>query len=218
MKTNQLLESIQKTGILPLYYHPDAGWVAEVIGMCHEAGIRAFEFTNRGENALRVFEDLQKLVGQFPGMRLGIGTIMDAAQSDLFIRAGADFIVSPIVDPEVAKSCQSHKTPWVPGCQTLTEIIMAQRLGAPLVKLFPGNVLGPGFVKAVLGPCPELALMPTGGVTTDEQNLRSWFEAGVTCVGLGSALFEKSIMDKKDTATLRERIRQVVSLTSTIRT
>ncbi|GAA4848746.1 bifunctional 4-hydroxy-2-oxoglutarate aldolase/2-dehydro-3-deoxy-phosphogluconate aldolase [Algivirga pacifica] len=185
-----VLEKIQRTGILPLIYHEDASFMVSLLTACYEAGIRAFEFTNRGLPAPSVFKELLAQRAQYyPEMALGIGSVLDTATCQVYLDLGADFIVAPILDPEVGALCQQHGTPWIPGCGTLTEVINAQRLGAPLTKIFPGSVLGPTFVKSVLGPCPDLKIMPTGGVQTTEENLKQWFDAGVFCVGLGSQLF-----------------------------
>ena len=182
------------TGMVPVFYQPDVEVCKKIIAACFSGGVRVFEYTNRGEGALEVFKELVGFVdATMPELVLGIGSIVDAASAERFIMAGAKFIVSPILNPEVAKVCSKQDIPWSPGCGTVTEIYNAQQLGADVVKVFPASqVGGPGFIKAVKGPMPWSTLMPTGGIQPEKENIRSWFEAGAFCVGIGSALFIKN--------------------------
>ena len=207
---------MKAAGMVPVFYHQDVALSTSVIQACYEAGVRVFEFTNRGDNAYEVFCSLVSTIHQeMPEMAIGIGSVVDDATAALYLEAGADFIVSPILNESIARLCNRRKVLWIPGCATLSEISKAEALGAELVKLFPGNVLGPEFVKAVLGPCPWSSLMPTGGVTPEEDNLRDWFNSGVHCVGMGSKLFSEELIH--DQAQLTVKIREVVELIERIR-
>ncbi len=201
--SEHVFETMQETGLLPLFYHPEIEICKNVIRACYDGGARVFEFTNRGENASKRFEELKRFVSEeLPEMKFGIGTVMDAETAEQYIGLGADFIVCPIMKAEVAAICSKHHILWAPGCGTLTEMVTATELGAPIVKMFPAaEVGGPGFVKAVKAPCPWLQIMPTGGVSPDEKNLKAWFDAGVTCVGMGSKLIQTD-----DMAALTEKV------------
>ncbi|WP_298546020.1 bifunctional 4-hydroxy-2-oxoglutarate aldolase/2-dehydro-3-deoxy-phosphogluconate aldolase [uncultured Aquimarina sp.] len=181
------------TGIVPLFYHQDIEIAKKVIQACYDGGARVFEFTNRGDHAQDIFTKLSKWVNEeLPGMILGIGSIVDAGTASLFIQKGANFIVSPILNPEIAKVCNRRKIAWLPGCATLTEINYAEELGAEIVKIFPAaQVGGADFVKGIKAPCPWTSIMPSGGVTPEKNNLIDWFNAGVHCVGMGSKLIVK---------------------------
>ena len=187
--------------MVPVFYHSDAEVAKQVLKACHEGGVRAFEFTNRGDFAQLVFKELAFYVREaLPGMILGAGSIPDPATAALYIQLGADFIVSPGFNPEVAKVCNRRLIPYVPGCGTVTEVGMAQEAGCDLCKVFPGDVLGPAFVKSILAPMPWSRLMVTGGVKPERANLEAWFKAGVSCVGMGSQLFPKDAVADGDWA------------------
>lgn len=194
MDTQELLGKISQFPVIPVFYNPDMEITLNVISACYEGGMRVFEFTNRGPESETVFKEIISNRSKYPEMALGIGTIMNKLHAKVFTNLGADFLVSPILDLNVAKVCKQRNKPWVPGCGTLTEVIKANRSGAELVKVFPGNVLGAGFIKSVLGPCPHLKLMPTGGVKPEKENLDEWFGAGAFSVGIGSSLFDKEII------------------------
>ncbi len=191
---------IRETGIIPVFYHKDPDVCKGVIKACFEGGISVFEFTNRGDFAHDLFSELNKWAGkELPGMIMGVGSVVDAGTASLYIQLGANFIVSPVLNPEMARVCNRRKILWSPGCGSLTEISYAEELGAEIVKIFPGSsVGGPDFVRAIKGPCPWTSIMPTGGVEPTVENLREWFEAGVTCVGIGSNLITKELIQKKD--------------------
>jgi 2-dehydro-3-deoxyphosphogluconate aldolase / (4S)-4-hydroxy-2-oxoglutarate aldolase len=199
---------MKKTGIVPVFYHKDPDICRHVIKAAFDGGIKVFEFTNRGDYAHELFSELNKWAEkEVPDLVMGVGSIVDAGTASLYIQLGANFIVSPILNGDMAKVCNRRKILWIPGCGTLSEINNAEELGADIVKIFPGSsVGGPDFVKAVKGPCPWTSIMPTGGVTPTLENLREWFSAGVTCVGIGSNLITKEIIQKKDWTNLTKRI------------
>ena len=187
---------IRKTGIVPVFYNADADLTKKVVKACYDGGIRAFEFTNRGDGAHKVFEQVLAFVrAECPEMALGAGTILDAGTASLYIQMGADFLVSPCLVEEVIPLANRRGVPYSPGCGTVTEIVHAQERGCDLVKVFPaGNVGGPSFVKNILGPLPWAMVMCTGAVEPTEENLRAWAGSGVTAVGMGSKLFPKEVV------------------------
>ncbi len=184
---------MQETGMVPVFYHKDLSVCKDVLKACYEGGARVFEFTNRGDFAHEVFAELNKWSSSaLPEMILGVGSITEPSTAALYIQLGANFIVSPVFNPEMVKLCNRRKVAVSPGCGSLSEISAAEELGVEVVKIFPGmQVGGPDFVKAVLGPMPWTSIMPTGGVEPEEANLKKWVEAGVTCVGMGSKLMVK---------------------------
>jgi len=187
----QVLAAMQKTGMVPVFYHSDLEIAKQVVKACYDGGVRAFEFTNRGEFAHEVFGELCKWTAKnCPDMILGIGSIVDAPTASLYIQLGANFIVGPLFNPDVAKVCNRRLVPYSPGCGSVSEIGFAQEMGCDLTKIFPaGNVGGPSFVKGVLAPMPWSNIMVTGGVEPTEENLTAWIKSGVLCVGMGSNLF-----------------------------
>ena len=213
----EILREMYRTGIIPTFYQADTGFAKEIIKCCYQSGIRVIEFTNRGENAFPVFSDLVKFVEGFPGLMLGIGTIMNALDAERFIQTGAKFIVSPILKTELAPVCKMHDKLWIPGTATLTEIVNARDAGAELIKIFPGSVLGPKFVSAILPVVPGLKLMPTGGVEPTEENLKAWFDAGIFCAGMGSQLISRKIMEEKNWRELENKIKRALKIVSQLR-
>lgn len=205
---------MKETGIVPVFYHKDVEVCKEVLKACYDGGVRVFEFTNRGDYAHEVFAALNKFAEkETPEMILGVGSIVEAGTTSLYIQLGANFIVSPVLNPEMAKVCNRRKISWSPGCGSVTEISYAEELGSEVVKIFPGSqVGGPSFVKGVKGPFPWCSIMPTGGVEPTEENLSKWFEAGVHCVGMGSQLITKEILQNKDYAALQASVSQAVAL------
>ena len=189
-KKQHILDLMESNGLLPLFFHNDIDKAKAIVQSCINAGANTIEFVDRGEGALEVFKALKDAFHLQLEVFIGVGSIRNAAHAKQFIDAGADFIVSPVCKKEIAQICNQHDTLYIPGCGTVTEISNAEEWGATLVKLFPANVYGPAFIKAVKGPQPWTKIMPTGGVTTEESNLREWFDAGATCVGLGSKLID----------------------------
>jgi 2-dehydro-3-deoxyphosphogluconate aldolase/(4S)-4-hydroxy-2-oxoglutarate aldolase len=216
----QVALAMEETGLVPLFYHSDAGICREVISACHAGGTKVFEFTNRGAFAHEVFAEVKKWAReQCPGMMIGTGSVMDAPTAALYIQLDADFIVSPVLNAEVAKTCNRRKVLWIPGCGTLTEISEAEELGAEIVKIFPGtSVGGPAFVKAVKAPCPWTSIMPTGGVDPSEENLRQWFAAGAACVGMGSALITGKLVKTAGWQELKENVQATLNTIKRLRT
>ncbi len=198
----QVLSVMKSTGMVPVFYHNDVETAKQVVKACYEGGVRAFEFTNRGDFAHEVFGELNKWVArECPEMVMGVGSIVDPATAALYIQLGANFIVGPLFNPEVAKVCNRRLIPYTPGCGSVSEIGFAQECGCDLCKVFPaGNVGGPSFVKNVKAPMPWSMLMVTGGVEPTKENLTAWIKAGVTCVGMGSNLFPKDVVAAKDLA------------------
>ena len=217
MTGEELLKVTGRSGIMPVFNHSDPQVALEVIKICHELGINAFEFTIRGEGSEEVFREVRAQTKNWEGFFLGVGTIVNSQQTRKFIDYGADFIVAPILDLETGALCAEHGISWTPGCMTLTELIQAKENGAVLSKVFPANVLGPGFVKAIKGPCPDLNIMPTGGVDGTEPNLRSWFDAGVHCIGLGSSVFKISDGGVNEMESLRQALTTSLEIVQSLR-
>jgi 2-dehydro-3-deoxyphosphogluconate aldolase/(4S)-4-hydroxy-2-oxoglutarate aldolase len=210
----QVATTMLETGIIPVFYHKDLTTCQNVLKACYDGGIRVFEFTNRGDFAHEVFRDLNKYAAQeMPGMILGAGSVMDAGTTSLFIQLGAAFIVSPVLNEDMAKVCNRRKILWSPGCGSVSEISRAEELGAEIVKIFPGSqVGGPKFIEAVKGPMPWTHIMPTGGVDTSEENLKAWFQAGAACVGMGSQLFVKSWIESGDFGQITDTCKKVLEI------
>ena len=217
-KKETLLKLIPHQGILPLYFHKDTTVSIEVLKALYTAGIRAVEYTNRGEAALTNFKEMRKVCdADMKDMYLGIGTIKNADMAQTFISEGADFIVSPGLVESVTEVADRHKMFWVPGCMTPSEIILAETLGARMIKLFPGNILGPGFMSAIRELFPDLLFMPTGGVELDKENIANWFNAGVCAIGMGSKLITKLQLENKDYTQITASTREVISIIDSIR-
>lgn len=214
-----VLNSIIETGFIPLFYHPDAEIARDIIKACLDGGARAIEFTNRGDGAHLVFEHLQRYFKDDPRLILGAGSVMDAGTASLFLQLGANFIVGPTLNDEIAVTCNLRKVAYCPGCGSVNEISHAEKMGVEICKVFPGEAVGgPAFVKSVLGPMPWSSLMPTGGVEPTEENLRMWFNAGVVCVGLGSNLIRKNDVTEKNFSAITDRVKKVVEIIEAIRT
>lgn len=214
----EVVQQMKESGMVPLFYHPDIKVAKAVLKACYDGGARLMEFTNRGDFAIEIFTNLIKYaIAELPGMILGVGSVTDAASASQFMLAGANFVVTPVFREDIAVVCNRRKVLWSPGCGSLTEIAIAEEMGCELVKLFPGSTYGPGFVKAIKGPQPWTSIMPTGGVSTEESNLRGWFDAGVTCVGMGSKLISKEILESKDYAKLEKDVATTLALINTIR-
>jgi 2-dehydro-3-deoxyphosphogluconate aldolase/(4S)-4-hydroxy-2-oxoglutarate aldolase len=204
--------TMEKTGLVPLFYHPDAEIAKKVIKACYDGGARVLEFTHRGVYAHEVFNELSKYCNkECPDMILGVGSITDAATASYYMNIGAQFIVTPVLREDIAIACNRKKILWSPGCGSLTEIAKAEELGCEIVKLFPGEIYGPKFIKAAKAPQPWTKIMPTGGVDTSHENLKSWFDAGATCVGMGSKLITEEIIKNQNYTLLQEKVREVIN-------
>lgn len=213
----KVVEVMKSTGVVPLFTCENTDEAMSVVTTAYEAGVRTFEFTNRRANSFEVFSHLIKNRSKFPELLLGIGTILDGATTKKFIDAGADFIISPILKLEMAAVCKEHNILWIPGCATLTEAVTAKENGAGVIKIFPGSVLGPEFVKSVMPVVPDLVLMITGGVEPTRESLSAWFKAGAACVGMGSQLFSKDILASKNWPLLKQRISDSLAIANEVR-
>lgn len=202
----QIIAAMKATGMVPVFYNKDIEISKQVVKACYDGGVRAFEFTNRGEFAHEIFGELVKFAAkECPEMILGIGSIVDAGTASLYLQLGANFIVGPLFNPDVAKVCNRRLVPYSPGCGSVTEIGYAQEAGCDVCKVFPaGNVGGPSFVKNVMAPMPWSMLMVTGAVEPTEENLSAWIKAGVLCVGMGSNLFPAEVVAAKEWSKVTE--------------
>jgi 2-dehydro-3-deoxyphosphogluconate aldolase / (4S)-4-hydroxy-2-oxoglutarate aldolase len=194
----QVSVKILETGLIPIFHHKDISVCRQIVKACYDGGVRVMEYTNRGDFAQDIFAELNKyIIKELPEMIFGVGTIVDASAASLFIQLGANFVVSPYLKEDIAVVCNRRKILWIPGCGSLNEISRAEELGAEIVKIFPAiQVGGPKFVSNILGPCPWTSVMPAGGVEPEENNLKEWFESGVACVGMGSKLITKEILER----------------------
>ena len=209
----EVIEQMKESGMVPLFYHKDIGVAKAVLKACYDGGARLMEFTSRGDFAFEIFNQLIKYaIEELPGMILGVGSVTDAAAASQYMLAGANFIVTPVFREDIAIVCNRRKVLWSPGCGSLTEIARAEEMGCELVKLFPGSTYGPGFVKAIKGPQPWTSIMPTGGVSTEVENLKAWFDAGVTCVGMGSKLISKEILAEESYSKLTQDVRKALEI------
>lgn len=211
---------LKESGIVPVFYNSDIQTGIQIIESCYKGGFRVMEFTNRGDFAHEVFAALNKHAAKaMPDMILGVGSILEEITAGLYIQLGAGFIVSPMLNPQIARICNRRKIMWMPGCGSVSEISEAEELGAEVVKIYPGSqVGGPKFIAAVKGPMPWTNMMPTGGVEPTEENLKSWFQAGVYCVGIGSNLITNEIVKSGNFAKLEEDSRNLLATLEKIRT
>ena len=213
-----VLQKIGSTGMVPVFYHKDAEVAKNVVKACYEGGVRAFEFTNRGDFAHEVFAEVVKFAAkECPEMAIGVGSIVDPATAALYLQLGACFVVGPLFNPEIAKICNRRLVPYTPGCGSISEVGAAQEAGCDLCKVFPGDVLGPAFVKGLKAPMPWSQLMVTGGVKPTKENLEGWFKAGVTCVGMGSNLFPKEAIAQKDWASITKLCKDALEIINEVR-
>lgn len=213
------LGAIIDQGVIPVFYHPDVEVCSKVIQACANGGAKCIEFTNRGDFAPHTFLEVTRHFAKVDdSVIMGVGSVVDAPTAGIYIANGANFVVGPMTNPEVAKLCNRRGIPYSPGCGSATEISEAQELGCEIVKVFPGeSVGGPSFVKAVLGPMPWTKIMPTGGVDASEASLREWFGAGIVACGIGSNLITKKLLDNKDYAGIEQKVRETIALVKTIR-
>ena len=209
----EVASAMKETGMVPLFFSSDLELSKKVLKACYDGGARLMEFTARGDFAHEVFGELTKYaITNLPGMIMGVGSVTDGAAASLYMQLGANFIVTPVLREDIAVVCNRRKVLWSPGCGSLTEISRAEELGCEIIKLFPGSTYGPGFVKAIKGPQPWTSIMPTGGVNTSEENLSGWFDAGVTCVGMGSQLISKEVLANQDFESLKHTVAKTLAL------
>lgn len=212
-----VLNKMRSTGMVPVFYHSDKEVAKRVVKACYDGGVRAFEFTNRGDFAHEVFAEVVKYAAtECPDMAVGVGSIVDPATAALYLQLGACFVVGPLFNPEVAKVCNRRLVPYTPGCGSISEVGAAQEAGCDLCKVFPGDVLGPNFVKGLMAPMPWSKLMVTGGVEPNQENLSAWFKAGVYCVGMGSKLFPSDKVKAEDWQYVTDKCRECLDCISAL--
>ena len=214
----EVISTMEATGLVPLFYHSDVAVAKDVLKACYDGGARLMEFTARGDFAFEVFSELIKYaVADLPGMILGVGSVTDAAAASFYMQLGANFIVTPVFRKDIALVCNRRKVLWSPGCGSLTEITQAEEMGCEIVKLFPGGTYGSGFVKAIKGPQPWTKIMPTGGVSPTMESIKPWFESGVSCVGIGSQLISKEVLENKDYRSLTDKVAAVLKIIESVK-
>lgn len=214
----QVMAKIAAAPMVPVFYHKDAEVAKAVVKACYDGGVRAFEFTNRGDFAHEIFADVVKFAAsECPEMAIGVGSVVDPGTASLYMQLGACFVVGPLFNPDVAKVCNRRSVPYTPGCGSVSEVGFAQEAGCDLIKIFPGDVLGPKLVKGLLAPMPWSKLMVTGGVEPTEENLKGWFAAGVYCVGMGSKLFPKDKVAAADWQYVTDKCREALAVIAGLR-
>lgn len=214
----EVAAAMKETGMIPLFFNSDIELSKNVLRACYQGGARLLEFTARGDFAHEVFGELTKFaISELPGMIMGVGSVTDAAAASLYMQLGANFVVTPVLREDIAIVCNRRKVLWSPGCGSLTEISRAEELGCEIVKLFPGDLYGPNFVKGIKGPQPWTSIMPTGGVAPNRENLSAWFSAGVTCVGMGSKLISKDILATKNFTKLEQDVKDALDIIKSLR-
>lgn len=214
----QVMAKIAAAPMVPVFYHKDAEVAKSVVKACYDGGVRAFEFTNRGDFAHEIFAEVVKFAAkECPEMAIGVGSVVDAGTASLYMQLGACFVVGPLFNPDVAKVCNRRAVPYTPGCGSVSEVGFAQEAGCDLIKIFPGDVLGPKLVKGLLAPMPWSKLMVTGGVEPTEENLKGWFAAGVYCVGMGSKLFPKDKVAAADWQYVTDKCAEALAVIAKLR-
>lgn len=214
-----VLNNVVDIGLVPVFYNPDVEVAIKVVGSCAAGGARVVEFTNRGDFAVEVFKQLSRRIGEEdPDIILGVGSVVDAPTAAMYIAYGANFVVGPLLNERVALVCNRRKVAYMPGCATPSEIARAEELGVEIVKIFPGSTVGgPAFIKSVLAPCPWSRLMPTGGVSATEENIKGWLDAGAACVGMGSKLVRKDLVAAEDWEGITSLTRTVLTWIDEVR-
>ncbi|MBB6328318.1 2-dehydro-3-deoxyphosphogluconate aldolase/(4S)-4-hydroxy-2-oxoglutarate aldolase [Algoriphagus iocasae] len=211
------IKRMYAAGVMPIFFNPDEKKCLKMLEVAYEGGIRVIEMVDRGKEAKSIFPALRKAADQMPGLYLGVGTIYEPKQAETFLDMGAEFIVAPVMNPKLGEYCKKLDIPWIPGCGTVSEIYFAQQLGAELAKIYPANILGTEFVKSVHAVLPTIELIPTGGVEPTAESLKSWFDAGVCCVGMGSQLFRKDLVEKGDFEEIKKKIQFTMDLIKSLR-
>jgi 2-dehydro-3-deoxyphosphogluconate aldolase/(4S)-4-hydroxy-2-oxoglutarate aldolase len=211
------IQRMHAGGMMPIFFHPEEKVCLELVRAAYEGGVRVIEMVNRGKEAKAIFPKVKELVGQLPGMYLGVGTIYHPVEAELFLDMGAEFIVAPVMNPALGEYCAGVDIPWIPGCGTVSEVFFAQELGAELVKMYPANLLTPAFISAVHAVMPTIELIPTGGVEPTLPSIKSWFDAGALCVGMGSQLFRKEDIAAGNYSKIAETIAQVMAQIDSLR-
>jgi 2-dehydro-3-deoxyphosphogluconate aldolase/(4S)-4-hydroxy-2-oxoglutarate aldolase len=214
---SQFIRKMDEALLMPIFFHPDLSICLNLLETAYDAGVRVIEMVNRGKEAKSHFPELKKVAEQMPGLSLGIGTIYHAWEAEEFVDMGAEFVVAPVLNPELGKWCQRNDIPWVPGCGSVTEVWQAQELGAELVKIYPANVLGPDFVSAVHAVLPKVEIIPTGGVEPNVESIKPWIESGVLVLGMGSQLFDKQLIKEQKWTELKEKISMALALISKLK-
>jgi 2-dehydro-3-deoxyphosphogluconate aldolase/(4S)-4-hydroxy-2-oxoglutarate aldolase len=208
---HKVIEKVLRAGLIPVFYNGDVDVALGVVSACVEGGAHLVEFTNRGDRAYNVFNELStRCDEELPEAILGAGTVVDPYTASLYINSGANFIVGPSLNVEVARLCNRRKVLYIPGCQTPTEISEAEELGVDIVKLFPASVLSPKFVKDLMGPSPQTLVMPSGGISLDEKEVAEWVEAGAVALNLGSALISRNLMVERSYGEIRENVEHCI--------
>ncbi|AXG68171.1 KHG/KDPG aldolase [Kordia sp. SMS9] len=215
----EVAQIMKETGLVPLFFNNDIEVSKKVVKACYDGGARLLEFTARGDFAHEIFSELTKYaIAELPGMIMGVGSVTDAAAASLYMSLGANFIVTPVLREDIAIVCNRRKVLWSPGCGSLTEIAKAEELGCEIVKLFPGGIYGPNFIKAIKGPQPWTSIMPTGGVAPTQENLEGWFNAGATCVGMGSKLVKKEANGTFDLEKIKATTQKALQIIKQLKT
>jgi len=211
------IQKMDQAGIMPIFFNPEENICLKLLEAAYEGGIRVIEMVNRGKEAPSIFPAIRKLADQMPGLSLGIGTIYHPWEAEMFSELGAEFIVAPVMNPKLGEYCKNANLPWIPGCGTVTEVFFAQEIGAELVKIYPANVLTPAFVKSVHAVLPNVEIIPTGGVEPNAVSIKEWFDAGVLCVGMGSQLFKKELIEKGAYSEIRDIIKNALAIINAIK-
>lgn len=211
------IKKMDEAGVMPIFFHPDEKTCLKLLEIAYNSGVKVIEMVNRGPEAMGNFPALRKLADNMPGLILGAGTIYHPEEAEKYLDMGAEFIVAPVMNPKLGEYCKKLELPWVPGCGSISEIWEAYELGAELVKLYPGNVLTPGFVPPVHAVLPKVEIIPTGGVEPTMESIKSWFDVGVLCVGMGSQLFRKDLVAAGKFDEIKERIETVIAIINKIK-
>ena len=214
----KVINKMMELRMVPLFYHSDFQVAKNILQACYNGGARLIEFTNRGDFAIEVFSKLIKFASkELPGMIVGIGSVTDSAAASQYMLLGANFVVTPVLREDIAIVCNRRKVLWIPGCGSLSEIAKAEEMGCEFIKLFPGNVYGPDFIKSVKAPQPWSSIMPTGGVSIEKSNLLGWFKGGADCVGLGSQLISKEVLINQDFKKLEKNVLDTIQFIQKIK-